>query len=93
MKKPLKIPKYFKDLPDDANLNSRDVAEMFGYKTVNALHAAVLRGSKPKPNVHFQCGSVRTVNIKEGTVGTHHVFWTVGYIKEYIENVNRNPTK
>lgn len=30
MKKPLKIPDYFKDLPDNANFNSRDVAKIFG---------------------------------------------------------------
>jgi len=93
MKKPLKVPDYFKDLPDDANLNSRDMMKIFGYKTITAFNNAKYIGKIPASDVRMQCGSIRTVNIQKGTVGTHHVFWKVKTIKEWIENDNRNIPK
>jgi len=85
MKKPLKIPEYFKDLSDNANLNSRDVAEIFGYK-MKAIHEAISRGRVPMPDKHMRCGSeykcfVRTENPDLGSV---RVFWKVKTIREWI---------
>ena len=45
------IPEYFKYMPDDALLNSKEAAEVFGYKNANALHGAVHDGCFPKPDV------------------------------------------
>ena len=90
MKKIIKVPEYFKDLPDDANLNSRDVADIFGYAHTS-INKAIDRGKIPKHDIENKCGSIQAFSkVKHGT---RHVFWKVKTIREWIENVNRNIPK
>ena len=84
-KKPLKVPEYFKDLPDDANLNSRDVAAIFGLKRVSSIWHPLTYGiNVPCADIGFKCGSVNAFSKHQH--GTKHVFWKVKTIREWIEN-------
>jgi len=84
MKKPLKIPEYFKDLPDNANLNSRDVAEIFGVKHMARFYEGITNGTIPKNDEAYKCGSVNAFSRERH--GTKHVFWKVKTIREWIKN-------
>lgn len=85
MKKVIKVPEYFKDLPDNANLNSRDVAAIFGYSQVNNMLTDMRSGRVPKHEVSMKCGSINHT-APSGTRGTKHVFWKVKTVREWIEN-------
>lgn len=86
MKKPLKVPEYFKDLPDDANLNSRDVAEIFGFKLIKSVTQAYVDGRIPHPDKIMKCGSeYRAYERVEGH-GHVRLFWKVKTIREWIES-------
>ncbi len=76
MKKPLKVPDYFKDLPDDANLNSRDVAEIFGFKLIKSVTQAYVDGRIPHPDYRLP--------VRYGKRPT--IMWKVKTIREWIEN-------
>ena len=91
-KKPLKVPEYFKDLPDDANLNSRDVCAIFGYKRQTSLMTAIKNGLAPNYDTEHKCGSIRSLPTTTQH-GIRHIFWKVKTIREWIENVNRNLPK
>jgi len=45
-----KIPDYLKYMADDSLINSRDFAEIMGYKSVNCLYDSVSKGRLPKPD-------------------------------------------
>jgi len=89
MKQKPKIPEYFKDLPDDANLNSRDVAKIFGYKNSSSITLAYQRGIIPKPDA--------SLNSKMRNYPNKNNIWKLSTIREWIkktENDNRNiPSK
>lgn len=69
------IPDCYKELKDDAILNGRDVANMFGYKTAKSLTDAYQRGNIPKPDKSFHC-SMRLYAKKNN-------FWTLGTIRKW----------
>lgn len=70
-----KVPEYFKDLPDNAFLNSRDVAAIFGYKTYHITQHYKM-GRIPAPDNSYYCSNM------------HHskqrIFWTVKTIRDWI---------
>lgn len=79
MTKPsVRVPDYFKDLPDDANLNSRDVAAIFGYAKTKNLTDAYQHGRIPEPDFRLPP--------KLGK--SPHIMWKVKTIREWIENAN-----
>jgi len=47
------LPEWFKLLPANAGVNSRDVAKLFGL-TAGSLRNAVWNGSFPKPSIHHK---------------------------------------
>jgi len=79
MKHKPKIPEYFKDLPDDAILNSSDVAKIFGYKNTAQAYKD---GKIPKPD-EKKYSSTRDSFLPRN-------FWKVKTIREWIENDNRS---
>lgn len=83
-KKPLKVPEYFKDLPDDANLNTRDVMEIFGHKHHQGLRIAIKNGTAPEHDTEHKCGSINAFSKHKH--GIRHIFWKVKTIMEWIEN-------
>lgn len=85
------VPAYFKDLPDNANLNSRDVAAIFGYSQLSNMLTDMRDGKIPHHELALKCGSVNAFSKKQH--GIRHVFWKVKTIREWIENVNNKPTK
>ena len=82
MKKTIKVPEYFKDLPDDARLNAKEVAEIFGYKSPVNMKDQIKPGFVP---MYDNAQSYRTV---KGGIYSRY-FWKVKTIREWIENVNR----
>lgn len=78
-KKPLKVPEYFKDLPDDAKINSRDVALVFGYKSAKTITQAYQKKRIPEPD------------FKEHSKISGHalLYWKVKTIREWIENAKK----
>ena len=84
-KKPLKVPDYFKDLPDDALLNAREVADIFGYKL------PVCKKHQIDPG-HIPMYDDKKVLHMNGHV-VSRLYWKVKTIREWIENVNRNIPK
>lgn len=78
MKKPLKIPEYFKDLPDNANLNYKEVAEIFGLNRMS-LTQSQRSGVIPLFDVRQEFLNGR------GIKTTRH-FWKVKTIREWIKN-------
>lgn len=82
-KKPLKVPDYFKDLPDDAILSSRDVADIFGYKDKSHLTDAYNHKRIPDPDYRLP--------VRYGKKPS--IMWKVKTIREWIENDNRNIPK
>ena len=71
-----KVPEYFKDLPDNAFLNSRDVAAIFGYKT-NHITQHYKMGRIPAPDTS-QSSSHRPRSLQR-------IFWTVKTIRDWID--------
>lgn len=71
-----KIPDYFKDLPENAFLNTRDVAAIFGYKT-NHITQHYKSGRIPYPDTHHHCGN--------RPKSQQRIFWTVKTIREWID--------
>lgn len=79
MKKPLKVPDYFKDLPDDAKINSRDMSDIFGYKNINNITHSYQHNRIPKPDYKE----------RSRLTGIFHSYWKVKTIREWIENANK----
>ena len=78
MKKPLKIPEYFKDLPDDANLNYKEIAEIFG---LNRMSLTQYQRSGGIPLF-----DVRQEFLNGKGTKTTRLFWKVKTIRDWIEN-------
>lgn len=76
MKTKPKIPEYFEDLPDTANLNSNDLAKIFGYKNGHNISTYSKLGMLPNPDLCFK-----------GKLSTSYkqYYWTVKTIRDWIE--------
>jgi len=74
MKQNVCVPSYFKDLPDDANLNSRDIAEIFDIMA-SSVTTAYKHNRIPQPDW-----------VKAYPKTGNHNYWKVKTIREWIEN-------
>lgn len=83
MNKIIKVPEYFKDLPSDARINSRDMANIFGYKQTVKGVTAITQAYKNKqiPEPDFKVNSKLT--------GHALLYWKVKTVREWIDNVNK----
>lgn len=81
-KKPLKIPEYFKDLPNNALLNYKEIAEIFGLNRMNLTHYQ-RSGEIPLFDVRQEFLNWRGIK-------TTRLFWKVKTIREWIKNANNN---
>lgn len=85
MKKPI-IPDWFCVLRDDSLLNSRDVAAIFGYCSIEVLSRAVCLGAFPKPTNKKPIRRTYPYDVSSKT----RLLWTK---KEIIAEINRRNTK
>lgn len=58
MKQLKELPEWFLNMSEDAFLNAKDVALLFGYKTASSINALIYQGSFSKPD--------RTVKANKG---------------------------
>ncbi len=87
MKKPI-IPDWFCVLRDDSLLNSRDVAAIFGYSSIEGFSKAISLGSFPKPTNKEK--KPRRATYPFSTRNNNRLSWTK---KEIIAEINRRNTK
>lgn len=87
MKRPI-IPDWFCVLRDDSLLNSRDVAAIFGYCSIEVLSKAVCLGAFPKPT-NKEKKPIRKTAPFWGQP-KNRLSWTK---KEIIAEINRRNTK
>lgn len=79
-----KIPEYFKDLPQKANLTANDIAEILGYKAGNSIYDLVDLGKFPRPDSEFRCGSLKSLGINKGRNGVRRIFWYKSTVEKHI---------
>ena len=79
MKKIPIIPECYKDLPDNTNLSSKEVAKMFGYKNQICLSAAEKRHLIPARDKELftDCAASSTVMLKMSK------YWKLGTIRKW----------
>lgn len=71
------LPEWTNDLPDSANLNTRDVLEAFGYKlNMKMISNLIKRKSIPEPDIKMRTGSLNTI----------HFYWKLGTLREIVKN-------
>ena len=74
--KKITIPEWFRMLPGNAYLNSRDLMNLFGYKNTNNVNRMINDGTLPKPTKK----SERRFNFIMLNM------WKVSEVREFIKN-------
>jgi hypothetical protein len=87
------VPTWLSILRDESLLNSRDVAQIFGYATADNLVAAITKGAFPSPAknlMHKQSSCDRnfftSYSAKKRTANSRRHYWTKA---EVIAEINR----